>query len=337
MGERDDARAVMRPVFDALRDVSETMPVALSGTFAANAVCHMAHPLGDVIGPEALWQGAFAPLRVALPDLERVEYIRIAGRDAHGAMWVGSGGYYAGTWRAPWLGIRPSGVAAMMRFHEFYRIEDGRCVEVQALWDIPEMMMQAGLWPMAPQLGRFLHAPAPMTQDGLGPHDPALSEAHAQHVIDMLVALQKHPRLGGPEVMEMERFWHPKFMWYGPAGIGTGRGVEGFRRAHQIPFLKAMPDRGQHPEGTTHHFMAEGAYVGVTGWPDMQQTLSGDGFLGLPPTGQKVTMRSLDFWRIEDGLIRENWVLVDLLHLYAQLGVDVVARMEELAWSKGYR
>jgi hypothetical protein len=40
-------------------------------------------------------------------------------------------------------------------------------------------------------------------------------------------------------------------------------------------------------------------------------------------------MRSLDFWRCENGLIRENWVLVDLLHVYRQVGVDVLARMRE--------
>jgi hypothetical protein len=37
----------------------------------------------------------------------------------------------------------------------------------------------------------------------------------------------------------------------------------------------------------------------------------------------------LDFWRVEEDKIRENWVLVDLLDLYAQLGVDVLARMSE--------
>ena len=331
--EREAAHAIMAPAFAAWRDFSGDA----SNAFAPDVLCRFAHPLGDMTGYEALWHKVFQPLQDALPDLERQEYMRIAGPDADGAMWVGSGGHYVGTWRQPWLSIRPSGVVAYMRFHEFYRIENGRCVEVQALWDIPEMMMQAEVWPMAQQLGRFLHAPAPMTQDGFGPHDPAPSDANAQHVIDMLIALQRHPKDGGPEVMELDRFWHPNFMWYGPAGIGTGRGVEGFRKAHQIPFLNAMPDRGQHPEGTKHHFMAEGAYVGVTGWPDMQQALAGDGFLGIPPMGRKITMRSLDFWRLEDGLIRENWVLVDLLDVYRQIGVDVFARMKEVAWSKGYR
>ena len=40
-------------------------------------------------------------------------------------------------------------------------------------------------------------------------------------------------------------------------------------------------------------------------------------------------MRSLDFWRCENGLIRENWVLVDLLDVYRQIGVDVLGRMAE--------
>jgi hypothetical protein len=40
-------------------------------------------------------------------------------------------------------------------------------------------------------------------------------------------------------------------------------------------------------------------------------------------------LRSLDFWRLENGLIRENWVLVDLLDVYDQIGVDVFARIRE--------
>ena len=61
----------------------------------------------------------------------------------------------------------------------------------------------------------------------------------------------------------------------------------------------------------------------------MYQTITDGGWLGLPPTHKKIAMRSLDFWRLEDGLIRENWVMVDLLHMYDQIGVDVLARMRE--------
>jgi len=42
-------------------------------------------------------------------------------------------------------------------------------------------------------------------------------------------------------------------------------------------------------------------------------------------------MRSLDFWYCEKGLIHESWVLVDLPSVYAQLGVDVLARLREFS------
>ena len=101
----------------------------------------------------------------------------------------------------------------------------------------------------------------------------------------------------------MPKFWHPKFNWYGPSGIGTGRGIEGFRRFHQVPFLNAMPDRGQRVDEITYHFFAEGDYAAVTGWPNMLQTLTHDGWMGIAPPGKPIEMRSLDFWRLE---AREN-------------------------------
>ena len=132
---------------------------------------------------------------------------------------------------------------------------------------------------------------------------------------------------GGTEAMRLADYWHPKCNWYGPSGIGTCRGISGFRNWHQIPFLNAMPDRvGTLGKG---NLFAEGDYVGFTAWPGMHMTITGDGWLGIAPSGQKITMRSLDFWRCEAGLIRENWVLVDLLDVYSQIGVDVFARMRE--------
>lgn len=133
--------------------------------------------------------------------------------------------------------------------------------------------------------------------------------------------------------MGLEQFWHPRMMWYGPAGIGTARGIDGFRAQHQIPFLNAMPDRRS--KGGTRHLFGQGNYVGFTAWPGMEMTLSGDGWLGIAPVEREITMRSLDFWRVEAGSIRENWVLVDLLDVYHQLGVDVMARMGEMQWNRG--
>ena len=261
---------------------------ALMDLIAPDAVIHMPWPFGDLVGPEALYEVCYAPLFVSLPDLERRDWIVMAGPTEHGGNWVGCGGHYIGTFVAPWLDIPPTGHLAHMRFHEFYRFEEGRVVEVQTLWDIPEVMMQAGAWPMAPSLGLEFHIPGPASVDGhvAGPWDEAQSQASCQHIVDMLDHMKRHPSQGGPEVMEMAKFWHPKMN-------------------------------------------CDGNYAAVTGWPDMIQTVTHDGWMGIAPSGKRITMCSLDFWRIENGLIRENWVLVDLLDAYRQLGVDVLARMRE--------
>ncbi|MGX9357256.1 ester cyclase [Roseobacteraceae bacterium S113] len=325
MADSTDITAALRATMGAFEE--GPVRAALAQAIAPQAQVHLSHPMGDMPG-EALYDRAYAPLLAALPDLERRDWIVISGRDDHGLDWVGCAGHYMGTFAAPFLDIAPTGHLAHMRFHEFYRIEEGRVVELQAIWDVPELMMQAGVWPMAPSLGREICVPGPATQDGLGPHGGDGAAAKAL-VLDMLVHMSRHPAEGGPELMEMERFWDPRFNWYGPATIGTARGIRGFRNWHQIPFLGAMPDRGSYRDRMTYHFFAQGNYVGVTGWPNMRQTLTHDGWLGLAPAGREVRMRSLDFWRIEAGRIRENWVLLDQLDLYGQLDVDVLGRMRE--------
>ncbi|MCG7625204.1 ester cyclase [Epibacterium sp. Ofav1-8] len=325
-------KALIAPLRAAMYDFDAAgVRAALASVCAPDVLFRFCHPFGDLTGVDAFYDAVYAGLFKAWPDLERRDTIVIAGPDEFGNDWVGAGGYYTGVFIAPWLDIPPTGHQVSMRFHEFYRMVDGKVVEVQALWDIPEVMMQANAWPMAPSLGREWHVPGPATQDGLvpGPYDTEKGAATCQHIIEMLEHLKKHPAQGGPEVMEMERFWHPRMNWYGPSGIGTGRGIAGFRNWHQIPFLNGMPDRGQYVDEINYHFFGDGDYAAVTGWPNMIQTVTHGGWLGIAPAGKKITMRSLDFWRLENGKIRENWVLVDLLDAYAQLGVDVFARLRE--------
>lgn len=292
-----------------------------------DAAIHMCAPIGDIAGAD-VFKRMYAPLLDALPDLERRDMITLTNVTPEGETWVGCMGNYMGTMLRPWLGIPPTGHLVHMRYHEFFRIEDGRVTQAQIIWDIPEMMMQARAWPLAPQLGKYLATPAPMTQDGLTADGDG--SATMSHVIAMLTDLCKYPANPDPAVMNLEKYWHPRNNWYGPAGIGTGRGIAGFRNWHQIPFLKAMPDRKLDAMGDlTSHWFAQGEYVCETGWPNMRLTVSEGEWMGLAPAGREILMRSLDFWRMEDGLIRENWVLIDLIDIYRQLGVDVLGRMGE--------
>lgn len=321
-----DAIAPMRAAMAEFEEAA--VRAALGDLFASDAKLHLCAPFGDLAGPEALYDVAYAPLLAAMPDLERRDMIVMAGTTPEGQDWIGTMGNYMGTFTAPFLDIPPTGHLAHMRYHEFFRVEGGKITEMQAIWDIPELMVQAGAWPMAPQLGAFLATPAPMTQDGLTVSGDG--QAAMDRVVAMLTDLCRHPADPDPAVMQLETHWHPRFNWYGPTGIGTGRGIAGFRHWHQIPFLRAMPDRKLDAMGDLlSHWVGEGDYVCETGWPNMRLTLSADGWMGIAPAGREVLLKSLDFWRVENGLIRENWVLVDILDLYQQVGVDVFARLKE--------
>ena len=306
---------------DAVRNVFQSV-------FAPDVVFKMCHPFGTMTGAPTFFETCYKPLLEALPDLERRDMILLAGRSPEGEDWVATMGNYMGTFLSPFLDIPPTGHLVHMRYHEFFRFEDGKVVEVQAIWDLPEVMMQAGAWPMAPQLGAFLCTPAPMSGDGLN----ASGDGQLAYdlVTKMLDDLCEHPADPDPRSMNLETYWHPRFNWYGPCGIGTARGISGFRNWHQIPFLRAMTARKLDEMGDLKsHWISEGDYTSETGWPNMRLTLTDDGWMGIAPAGREVLLRSLDFWRLENGVIRENWVLVDLLDLYAQVGVDVLARVRE--------
>ena len=307
------------------------LPAQLRAVFAPDCQIHLAFPFEDLDGPDALYERAYLPLLAAMPDLERRDFIVTAG-ESQGEHWVGCAGHYVGVFEKPWLDIPPTRHVAAMRYHEFFRMEAGKVVEMQALWDIPQVMMQANAWPLSPSLGVEWVVPGPAMADGIvsGPYDPQQSAASKNLVLDMLLALKRSPQ--GPAAMELDKYWHPKMMWYGPAGIGSMRRIAGFRYWHQIPFLKAMPDRTTATDKGILY--GDGAYVGFTAWPGMKMTITGDGWLGIAPSQQQLTMRSLDFWRCENGMIRENWVLVDLLDVYNQIGVDVFERMRELTYAR---
>ena len=318
---------------------------SLESLFDEEAIIHLSHPFGDILGPTSFYNQALKPLFESMPDLERRDYIVIAGKTEKDLHWVGCAGFYNGTFLKSFLDIPPTGHIAHMRFHEFYCFQEDKIIEVQALWDIPELMMQSDSWPMAPTLGREWCVPGPATMDGISdsPYDPEKSDASMEHILGMANAMKKHPSEGGPEVMKMDYYWHPKMNWYGPSGIGSGRGIEGFRNWHQIPFLNAMPDRGKDTtyskrdgwgDQIGYHFFGDGEYAAVTGWPNMKQTLTHDGWMGIAPSNKEVFLRSLDFWRLEEGKIRENWVMIDILDIYNQIGVDVLGRLREFNKAK---
>ena len=60
-------------------------------------------------------------------------------------------------------------------------------------------------------------------------------------------------------------------------------------------------------------------------------------FMGIAPTGKRVEIRYMDFWKVVDGKIADNWVMVDFPHVLAQLGKDVFDGQGWEAFDRGDR
>ncbi len=318
------------------------------------ALCHpeadwrMSHPINEMRGNEAALARIWQPLKQAMPDLERRDLIFVGG-SFEGRDYIAAVGHYCGTFRRDWLTIPATGKPVFLRYGEVYEMAEGKIIQANCIWDVLDLMRQAGFWPLAPSLGTEGMWPGPITGDGLvfHPTDPVQCADSLAQTLAMHKALGDYDDLAsagrnGLLAMPQRQHWHPKMMWYGPSGIGMTRGLQGFVDYHQLPFREAFPKRkggGQWAEieaerakykGGHYVRFGDGPYSMTGGWPSIFALHKGGSFLGIGATGKTVTMRVMDFYLHHEGLIRENWVPLDILDLSMQLGVDVMARMQSV-------
>ena len=284
-----------------------------------------AHPVGEGVGARFMADGLSAPLAAAFPAGQERTDIALSGQ-WKGGHWLARSGHLAGVFRAPLWDIPASNRVAFLRFGRFDRFEAGTLAETLVLLDLPHLMIEAGVWPVGPALSGIVIAPGPASHDGIvGDTDASEGAASLALVEAMIGGL--HEFDGDLKTMQMRRYWHDDFWWFGPAPIGSFRGHADYERGHQRPFLTAFPDRigGNHAAR-----IGEGAYVASTGWPSITATHSGGSWLGLAPGNRPVTMRVMDFWRRDGDALAENWVMIDIPDLLQQMGIDVFARMRAL-------
>lgn len=304
---------------------------AIRAAYHEHAVVHVTHPINELGGLQQVGASLWQPLRKALPDVERRDDL-VAGGRYQNADWIGCTGHFVGTFAEDWLDIPASRGVVAVRFAEGHELREGKIANSYLFIDFLDLMRQVGYWPLAPSLGREMRWLPPQTHDGvlLSQQDNAISRRSIERVLRMHAALAQYkgpmPTRAALDDMEMANHWHAQMMWYGPAGIGTTRGLKGFENFHQIPFLIAFPDRGGSGAG---HFIriGDGNYAVTGGWGSLQATHKGEAFLGLPPTGKRVSMRVMDFYRCDEETIVENWVPIDIVHLLLQMGIDIFGRM----------
>lgn len=307
----------------ALQAPATQMPEILADIYHADAHWSASHPINDLREVSAIVD-TLRTLRESFPDIQRRDDIVVGGPDG-ATDYVGIMGHYQATFMNDWLGIPASSGVVHIRYGELHRFEDGKIARSYVLIDLLDLMRQAGTWPIAPSLGTEGRWPGPETQDGLRLADNAVDEGR-NSVNIMQKMHQGLLDFDGLSIASMNyaQYLAEHFMWYGPSGIGTTRGLRGFQTHHQIPFLTAFPDRDL---GGEYICFGDGPFAATGGWPAMGATHTGPNWLGLAPTQKRITLRVMDFYRVQDGLIYENWVPIDILHILEQLGVDVFSRL----------
>lgn len=289
--------------------------------FSVSAPVNELNNLDEVVG--RFWQ----PLQNALPDVERKPFIAISG-DYEGQTWLAGTGYFVGTFENSLFDIPATGKTLYVRYTELVEVEQEKIKNYFVIVDFLDVMTQAGVNPLRPSLGHAGLVMPPSSMDGLSPCSDNASESEKSKTL-VFEMLEELGRFDGKSLtsMNLQNFWHQDFMWYGPAGIGTTRGIDGFRAHHQGPFVFSFPDRSIDHKAT---FIAQGNYVATGGWPHMHGTHSVGGWLGLPPTNKNLSLRVMDIWRREGEYLKENWVAIDIIDMLSQMGLDVWAMMKTL-------
>lgn len=291
------------------------------------------HPFHEIRSAHDVVDRFWTPLRTVLTHVQRRMDVFMAGQNTledHGGVWVLSMGHLMGLFDNPWLGIPPTGKIAMLRYCEFHRIEGGKITETAMYFDIPHLMMQAGLQPFPPQTAAHLVQPGPMTHDGLmydaqDPEEGRKTLAAIDHMVNDI----KTWRCGveEPLVDELRRSWNEDMIWWGPAGIGATYTIERYAKQHSGPFRAGLTNRTFNGHICR---IAEGHFGGFFGWPNLTLTPSG-GFMGMPATNKPGDMRVIDIYRRDGDKLTENWIFIDLLHFWNMQGIDILARTTGIA------
>ena len=305
----------------------ETVEAALEQFYTEDAVWEIFHPFNTIRGTAEAADTFWKPLFDAVPDLERRTDI-FAGDLYKGEYWVTSLGHLCGSFQNPWLGIPPTQKIVYLRIGEFFQVRDAAIVKHHILLDIPDLMRQAGVYPFRVMPGAPGLVPGPKKHDGLrtGDDDPG------QKTLDTVLSMHKAlHNFDGKDLNSMQhsQCWSEHFNYYAPAGIGTARGMQEFKDYHQQPFLASFPDRN----GTEHYArVSDGPIAATTHWGTLTATHTGSVWLGLPATGKKLKMRVADWYCADErGLLHENWLMMDILDICLQMGLDVLGNMHLLS------
>lgn len=320
MSQAQQNRETISAYWQALNDSDPSqMPDVVKAHTHADIAWHGPEPYNDIAGADALIDHFWRPLLRSFPDLKRRCDVLLAGR-YRDRDWVSASGYFSGRFVEDWNGIRATGEETQIRFGEIMQLEAGKIVKTYLLLDLLDVMQQGGF-----RLG--WEAPAteglrPKVKCGSGvlqtPQDPAETRQTLLLVEAMLFGLVRKDQ-------PMSHYWHPEMTWNSPSGVGTACSLAEFLDKVHTVFLHGLSGTW---EGSHNARYAEGRFAVSTGWPSLVAVHAGE-FLNVPASGNSLRWRIMDFWERSGDLLITNWVHIDMIDIFKQMGVDVFGMYQD--------
>ncbi|HFV9295510.1 TPA: hypothetical protein ACIAIE_005414 [Serratia fonticola] len=333
MAKYQEAKRVVREYFNAIENAGHDNIAEVLKTYTTeDYLWRSVYPFREQHGAQAVADIFWRPLMQSMTRLQRRQDIFIGGNNEINPdeVWVMSMGHFMGLLDTEYLGIRPTGKIAHIRYAEFTCVAKGKITKTGLFLDLVGLMEQAGCYPLPPSTGRYFIYPGPRNHDGLLFEDALPEEGKAtlalvNKMVDDLTALNESGAMGCPPEV-LERSWSKDMIWYGPSGIGASYTVPRYQQQHQLPFRNNLKDKKFN--GHVCRF-AEGNFACFFGWPNLSNTPTG-GFLGMTGGETRADMQVVDVYCRDGDKLSENWVLIDLPYWLKQQGLDVFERTQKI-------
>jgi predicted ester cyclase len=252
-------------------------------------------------GPAALTEAA-ADFRAAIPDFHDTPELVVTEGDFTAYL-----GMISGRQQGELFGFPSKGRKMRVWGINIFALRDGLISERWGQFDVLTMMQQLGLAP-GPEMPEADDNPPTFGDPHRAGQDPPSDIAANKAVYERMV--NEVVNQGKYEVVD--EIFHPDYVDH-VAPPGTTPGLEGVKEIFQM-FRTGFPD----VKFNIDRLIGEGTYVATL--VHGEGTHTGQ-FVAFPPTGKHAVWRSVGFFRIEDGKIREHWGIPDLLGLLIQIGV----------------
>ena len=253
-------------------------------------------------GPAALTEAA-QDFRAAIPDFHDTPELVLVEGDMSAYL-----GAISGKQENELFGFPAKGRRMRVWGVNFFKHDDqGQIAERWGQFDVLTMMQQLGVAPGPPMPEAPAQGPAYGDPRRAGRENSDNIEANKDVYRRMVEEVVNQGKFD-----VVDELFHPEYVDHA-APPGSPPGLDGVKAIFSM-FRTGFPD----VKFTIDTMVGEGNYVATLVHGEGTQTGQ---FIEFPPSGKHAVWRSVGFFRVEDGLIREHWGIPDLLGLLIQIGV----------------